>query len=611
MICDSLLILITTIVAFVIACVAGVCGAARDDSSFVGAYTELQNDTFSNNKDLQIGRSRQKMTRREIFEKFCYPSGFKLQAPQEFIGRFIGPKSPHMNLLGFHRIGAGKTCAAITAAEMHLQNDASLRVIVVMPASLTPGFRNELRGQCSKFSYITQSEREELKILQSGSARYREIVDKSNELIDTRYLICSYNKFITEGHKFNTNLLIIDEVQNVAKPGGVCNASLRKYIAEHPNMKLLVFSATPIFDSAREFVNLLQLMRQNVDYTLVDTISTMAEATINQDLRNTLGLTMPHIKNELSKHRAALADAVNGLVSYYRGAPPATFPKVTINISICKMSAFQSKWYIAEIEAEMARNGVRHVEINDNFYIKSRARSNIVYPKGLNGTDGLPLLDKSAMGDIGTYSCKFAKLMRRLNKGQLSFVYSNFVSFGGIKPLTKLLKHAGWLNFAKHGPGKYRFAIWTGKQTAAERDAIRNTFNGSANDNAGQLQIIIGSPSMREGVSLFRVRQVHCIEPYWNHSRLEQIYGRANRFCSHKSLPAAERTLDIYLYIAVTNQSNISTKDLDIDNDKLIDPKQSVDAYILSLANHKKLVNDMILETVISNAVDAKLGFGR
>ena len=48
---------------------------------------------------------------------------------------------------------------------------------------------------------------------------------------------------------------------------------------------------------------------------------------------------------------------------------------------------------------------------------------------------------------------------------------------------------------------------------------------------------MLGSPSVREGVSFKRVRQVHILEPYWNMSRYEQVIGRAIRFCSHKDLP--------------------------------------------------------------------------
>ena len=140
----------------------------------------------------------------------------------------------------------------------------------------------------------------------------------------------------------------------------------------------------------------------------------------------------------------------------------------------------------------------------------------------------------------------------------------------------KCLKVFGYKNFSENGPGKCRFAIWSGDQTNREKDIIRATFNSSKNDNSSQIQIIIGSPSIKEGVNLLRVKQVHILEAYWNHSRLEQIYGRAVRFCSHKTLSKDERNVIIYIYAAICKQN------------KKITPKESIDLYMLEMADKKK-----------------------
>ena len=85
---------------------------------------------------------------------------------------------------------------------------------------------------------------------------------------------------------------------------------------------------------------------------------------------------------------------------------------------------------------------------------------------------------------------------------------------------------------------------------------------------------MFGSPSIKEGVSLLRVEQVHILEPYWNISRMQQIIGRAIRFCSHKDLPARRRFVDIYLYLAT------------------YPGKKTIDQYIWSLAKKKhKLIS--------------------
>ena len=46
-------------------------------------------------------------------------------------------------------------------------------------------------------------------------------------------------------------------------------------------------------------------------------------------------------------------------------------------------------------------------------------------------------------------------------------------------------------------------------------------------------------------LNLENIRQVHVMEPYWHEIRIEQVIGRAIRFCSHKNLPLNERYVDI------------------------------------------------------------------
>ena len=59
---------------------------------------------------------------------------------------------------------------------------------------------------------------------------------------------------------------------------------------------------------------------------------------------------------------------------------------------------------------------------------------------------------------------------------------------------------------------------------------------------------MLGSPSIKEGVSLLRTEQVHILEPYWNISRMLQIIGRAIRFVHIKMLKEIGDML-MYFYI--------------------------------------------------------------
>jgi superfamily II DNA or RNA helicase len=139
----------------------------------------------------------------------------------------MAPGTPHMNLLGFHRIGAGKTITFLNCAERWLDKGKPL---VILPASLIGGVRNELRGPFADYKYISKEESEELKILTPTNARYKEIIHKSDELIDRNYDIMSYNKFVTDNKDLDPPIMIIDEVHNVLNSSGTYYREIMKFI---------------------------------------------------------------------------------------------------------------------------------------------------------------------------------------------------------------------------------------------------------------------------------------------------------------------------------------------------------------------------------------------
>lgn len=578
-----ILLLLITLLSMVGSVLAGVFGPILADDALVTTGGRVQDLTVAKTQQRVYDKYKiYKLPRdKPSFRDFCFPAKYKLQPPQRFVADYMAPTTNNTSLLAFHRIGAGKTCAAISIAERWIR--PGIRPIVMMPASLLPGFRSELRSHCPKFQYISEQDREHL-AEHPTSERSREILAASNALIDSRYQLFSYNKFAQTRNTDPCGILIIDEVQNINNPQGKFYQSVMRFIHVNPDVRIVLLSATPVFDKALELVSLMRLMRIDCDHEL---------------LMEPITPEKQHLIGRL----------LCGHVSYYEGAPAHVFPRVALHLDICRMSKFQTKWYTAEVETEFNRQGaLSEYQISDNFYVKSRARSNIVFPSGLAGTNGLPKLTHSKILNLDKYSCKFAKLMRRLKKRQLSFVYTNFTSFGGVKTIRHCLRANGFVEFNKHGPGPKRFAVWTGKQTSREKDRIRAVYNSRANDDASQLQIIVGSSAMKEGVSLLRTRQVHVLEPYWNHSRHAQIFGRASRFCSHKTLPARDRTVDIYLYLAVANWSKLNKQNISKGIfSARVDPTESVDLYILNIANQKDETIQAVNQVLKQCAVDRLL----
>jgi hypothetical protein len=118
------------------------------------------------------------------FDAFCNPTKYSVQKQQRFVGDFMKPP-PHApakpkEILVYHKIGAGKSCVAITVALAWLDKGLPL---LVMPASLIPGFRNELRGGCAGDRYISERDRIRLRAAKPGDDTYKEVLAASNARI--------------------------------------------------------------------------------------------------------------------------------------------------------------------------------------------------------------------------------------------------------------------------------------------------------------------------------------------------------------------------------------------------------------------------------------------
>jgi superfamily II DNA or RNA helicase len=114
-------------------------------------------------------------------------------------------------------------------------------------------------------------------------------------------------------------------------------------------------------------------------------------------------------------------------------------------------------------------------------------------------------------------------------------------------------------------------------------------FNKKENADGSKIKIMLGSPSIKEGVSLLRVRQVHVVEPYWNMSRLEQVIGRAFRFCSHKDVSPDERFVEVYIYITTYKK------------------ELTIDKYILLLAKKKEKLTREFEQALKESAIDCSI----
>ena len=64
-----------------------------------------------------------------------------------------------------------------------------------------------------------------------------------------------------------------------------------------------------------------------------------------------------------------------------------------------------------------------------------------------------------------------------------------------------------------------------------------------------------------EGINVRNTRYVHSMEPYWHPVRSEQVIGRARRICSHKSLPKALQTVEVFVYLMTFTPEQLKSDD--------------------------------------------------
>ena len=523
--------------------------------------------------------------KKQSLKDFCYPKKYTFQLPQLFVAEFLNPKTPYKGILLYHRIGAGKTCAGIQIAEKWKEHK---KIILVAPASLVGNFYKELRSECTGNVYITKDERKELSTLSPSSSKYREIIDIVKSRIHKYYEIYSYHKFVelinTKKLHLKNKVLIIDEVHNIVSDEGTFYTTFKKAIDTSPDsFRIVIMSATPIFDKPSELGLTVNLLKPIKDLPEPEEFNKMfLERDVNED-----GIIY-RLKNE-----DKLSKLLQGYVSYYEGAPAFVFPKTQIKYVKCQMNKFQSDAYRSFVDQEKKGLFLQSTDIlklPNSFLLGGRVISNVAYPnrkfneKGFESFDGNYL----KLDNLKKYSIKFYKILKKVERCNAPvFFYSNFKEHGGIEDFKRVLEYHGYSDFLEHDKGKKRYAIWSGDENAKEKDLIRDVINSVENADGSKIKIILGSPAIKEGVSLLRIRQVHILEPYWNMSRLEQVIGRAVRFCSHKDLPRDERLVNIYIYLAIDSSKEMS-----------------IDQQILSLALRKKILVEDFNNVLKKSSID-------
>ncbi len=361
---------------------------------------------------------------------------------------------------------------------------------------------------------------------------------------------------------FSDRVVIIDEVHNMRTDEEASTKQLppllRDMVSMADNIKLVLMSATPMFNRANEIVDVLNLMR------LVDGRAPVAEAALF-DARS----------GELIDRRA-LAEAARGYVSYVQGADQSQFPlrvappapaaaRCLKHLSPYLVCSAMSKQHQDMCMAE------RRVSGNSMILLQ---HSNIMFPGGMDavlrrvGREQFTYTDPRAPpaltprgGALGQIATKLQTIVDSITsrpKGGKVFIYSFFVDHG-LVPLAIALEHAGFSR-AFGAPVLMAKGVSAGAAplgsyamlSSETRDiaSVVAAFNDPANAEGQRIRVILGTSVLAEGIDLKCVRDVHVVEPWFHMNKIEQVIGRAVRRNSHALLPPSERDVRIWLHAA-------------------------------------------------------------
>jgi hypothetical protein len=209
------------------------------------------------------------------------------------------------------------------------------------------------------------------------------------------------------------------------------------------------------------------------------------------------------------------------------------------------------------------------------------------------------------------YSCAIFNMYK--SKGPV-LIYMNYIVLEGIHVFKIYLKYFGFKNYLdKTSTDFHRYAQFTGEASKEERKEAIIVEQLEENKYGKNIKIIFFSSAGAEGISMYHIRQVHILEPFWNEARIEQVTGRAIRYCSHKYLPMDEREVDVYRYRSIKN--NVETTREIINKEVSVTTKIIEDDYLLKtvdydierVARNKNNVLQSFYDAMKEMAVDCEL----
>ena len=317
---------------------------------------------------------------------------------QIFVKNFLSFQTPYNSLLLYHGLGTGKTCSAMGVSEtmrIYLKNlGINKKILIVATPNIQDNFRKQLfnenklkniNGQWILNSCVGNNLLNEIRANKYSSKK--NIVSQINKLIDNGYEFMGYTKLShlieekTSEKKINSyfdnRLIIIDEVHNIRVNDDIENKkianNLFNLVKKVKNIQLLLLSATPMFNSYKEIIWIINLMNLN------DNRPSIEESDIFDKDGNFL---TNETGEEIGKKK--FVQKVTGYVSFVRGENPFTFPYRIFPYQFDKSNSFLNSDNIYPRTQFNNQNIIQSLEHVDVFNIGIGEYQKKVYLKIIN-----------------------------------------------------------------------------------------------------------------------------------------------------------------------------------------------------------------------------------
>tara|TARA_Y100000389_G_C17466868_1_gene526455 strand:- start:2070 stop:5237 length:3168 start_codon:yes stop_codon:yes gene_type:complete len=588
-----------------------------DFDYFIGPYPELSSAT--------TGEFNKSIWKRREFHTV---DGQGLASHQRRVQRYASPVTPYDEILLFHAMGTGKTRSALAIAENALVDSRIDQVFVVGKTS-----RN--------VRLIFSEELKKMTLARLGKQKLDEDEERNlKKHISTYYKFMSYgtmgsmnaeNRYAIGGRSaaslkkmFNNSVFILDEVHNLSAAigTGVANTTKDlmykrfKMLFSHkitPNRKIVLLSGTPMINSPRDIVPLLNLIlppHDQVNWTDVDKLKSdvarVAKGRVSYLKENTRG------------------DVPNAIMEGVRIDPLSTFKLVYL-----AMSAFQSAAYEKIVNSEDVN------EAAEGFGLELQRAALFAFPSG-NAQDWTSSRNelnpefwkKMSTGNVidmdkvCTHSCKFASALRAIREGPWPiYVYSNIVegsryrennrwintvTGAGLKLFSLFLQKMGYSRFTKKSGGAGRRYLYFTSDDRPSREALALLNKEGENSDGRLCRVILGSAASSEGYTFRNVKKEIVLTPHHHYSQIAQALARGVRVGAHDQGSTGSGTVVISRLVAVPKSQKPCGTELTAYSGKADD---IVDVVMYNRSEKKDIAIKKIENVIKTKAFDCAFNF--